>query len=97
MFISFEQIKNNSNLMLNLKNDIIFKNCFLDYNCKPYLIKLINLLFNLNYKDIIIKNNELASGSVRDKSSFTDLICSNGSIDYIIEMNNYKGNSILEK
>jgi len=97
MFIPFEQIKNNDNLMLNLKNDIIFKNCFLDYNCKPYLIKFINLLFNINYKDIIIKNNELASGSIKDKSSFTDLICSNGNIDFIIEMNNNKSNSILEK
>jgi len=97
MYIPFEEIKNNNNLMLNLKNDIIFKNCFLNYNCKPYLIKLINLLFNLNYKNIIIKNNELASGKIKDKSSFTDLICSNGNVDFIIEMNNYKGNSILEK
>jgi len=97
MFIPFEQIKNDDNLMLNLKNDIIFKNCFLDYECKPYLIKLINLIFNFNYKNIIIKNNELASGSVSNKSSFTDLICSNENIDFIIEMNNSKSNSILEK
>ena len=97
MLIPFEEIKNNDNLMLNLKNDIIFKNCFLDYDCKPYLIKLINLIFNFNYKNIIIKNNELASGKIKDKSSFTDLICSNGNIDFIIEMNNNKSNTILEK
>lgn len=97
MFIPFEQIKTNDNLMLNLKNDIIFKNCFLSYEGKRYLIKLINLIFNFNYKNIIIKNNELASGGIKDKSSFTDLICSNDNVDFIIEMNNNKSNSILEK
>ena len=94
---SLEEIQKNDNLMLNLKNDIIFKNCFLDYNSKSYLIKFLNLVFNLKYNDIFIKNNELASGKIRDKSSFTDLICSKDNIDYIIEMNNSKSNTILEK
>lgn len=39
----------------------------------------------------------MSSGKIKDKSSFTDLICSSGNIDYIIEINNYKSNTILEK
>ena len=97
LFYSIDIIRNNDNLLLNLKNDIVFKNCFLYEDCKYYLVKLLNLIFNLECEDIIIKNNELKSDNLKDKSSFTDLICSKGNIDYIIEMNNFRSNMILEK
>lgn len=81
--------------------DIIFKNIFLRKECRSYVNLLINSIFNIQYEDLNnkskIKNNELYSDNVLNKSCYTDVIVTYKNIDVIIEMNKFKTKTILEK
>ena len=101
MYYTLDDIKNNNNLILNLKNDNIFKNIFLNDKCKPYLCLLLSKVCNLNYDSLLnelrIINNELPSNEVNRKGCFTDLIMHYKNTDYIIEMNGFKLSHTLHK
>ena len=100
-YFTIEDIKNNKNLILNLRNDNVFKNVFLNELCKPYLCLLLSKIYNLNYDNLLnnlsIRNNELPSNEVKGKSCFTDLICHYKNIDFIIEMNGFKLEHTIHK
>ena len=74
---NFEDIINNKNLLFDLKNDLIFRNVFLNKCSHDYICKFIHYLLGYDLNDLKnnlkIVNNEYASNSAYSEITRSDI------------------------
>ena len=87
----YEDIINNKNLLFDLKNDLIFRNVFLNKCSYDYICKLLHYLLGYDLNDLKnnlkIVNNEYASNSAYSEITRSDIIYQYKDIYIILEMN----------
>ena len=90
-FRKFEDIINNKNLLFDIKNDLIFRNVFLNKCSLNYVCKLLYYLLGYDLNDLKnnlkIVNNEHPSNSVFNNINRSDVIYEYKDIYIIFEMN----------
>ena len=90
-FKSFEDIINNKNLLFDIKNDLIFRNVFLNKCSLNYVCKLLHYLLGYDLNDLKnnlkIVNNEHPSNSAFSSINRSDVIYEYKDIYIIFEMN----------
>ena len=90
-FRKFEDIINNKNLLFDIKNDLIFRNVFLNKCSLNYVCKLLHYLLGYDLNDLKnnlkIVNNEHPSNSVFNNINRSDVIYEYKDIYIIFEMN----------
>ena len=90
-FRKFEDIINNKNLLFDIKNDLIFRNVFLNKCSLNYVCKLLYYLLGFDLNDLKnnlkIVNNEHPSNSVFNNINRSDVIYEYKDIYIIFEMN----------
>ena len=90
-FRKFEDIINNKNLLFDIKNDLIFRNVFLNKCSLNYVCKLLHYLLGYDLNDLKnnlkIVNNEHPSNSVFNNLNRSDVIYEYKDIYIIFEMN----------
>ena len=90
-FRMFEDIINNKNLLFDIKNDLIFRNVFLNKYSLNYVCKLLYYLLGYDLNDLKnnlkIVNNEHPSNSVFNNINRSDVIYEYKDIYIIFEMN----------
>ena len=90
-FRKFEDIINNKNLLFDIKNDLIFRNVFLNKCSLNYICKLLHYLLGYDLNDLKnnlkIVNNEHPSNSVFNNINRSDVIYEYKDIYIIFEMN----------
>ena len=88
---TYEDIINNTNLIFDLKQDIIFRNVFLNECSHDYVCRLFNCLLGYDLEDlknnIKIVNNEHSSDSVHGNIIRSDIIYEYKDVYIIFEMN----------
>ena len=88
---TYEDIINNTNLIFDLKQDIIFRNVFLNECSHDYVCRLFNCLLGYDLEDLKnnlrLVNNEHSSNSVHGNIIRSDIIYEYRDVYIIFEMN----------